>query len=200
MMEYGHLVLIAFLALSAIIDRLGSDLLVVLLEGSKILTGLGELTFFHAFTDVPVHESTLGVHQVKLVVQAGEHFSDGGRIGDHAHSTLDLGQVSAGNNRGRLVVDTALEASGAPVDELDGAFGLDGSDGSVDILAHNITTVHHAAGHVLAVTGVALHHGTGGLESTVGDLGHGQLLVVGLLGRDDRGIGRQQEVDTGVGN
>ena len=93
-----------------------------------------------------------------------------------------------------------LEASGAPVDELDGALGLDGGDGGVDVLGHDVTTVQHAAGHVLAVTGVALHHLVGGLECCVGDLRHRQLLVVGLLGGDDGSVGGQREVDTWVGH
>ena len=93
-----------------------------------------------------------------------------------------------------------LEASGAPVDELDGALGLDGGDGGVDVLGNDVTTVQHAAGHVLAVTGVALHQLTGGLEAGVGDLSHRQLLVVGLFGGDDGSVGGQREVDTWVGH
>merc|ERR1719376_885391 len=99
-----------------------------------------------------------------------------------------------------LVVDAALEASGAPVDELDGALGLDGGDSGVDVLGDNVTTVHEAAGHVLAVARVALGHHGGRLEGRVGDLGDGELLVVGLLGRDDRGVGGKHEVDAGVGH
>ena len=93
-----------------------------------------------------------------------------------------------------------LEASGAPVHELDGALGLDGGDGGVDVLGDDVTTVQHAAGHVLAVAGVTLHHLVGRLEAGVGDLSHRQLLVVGLLGGDDGGVGGQGEVDTGVGH
>ena len=40
------------------------------LEGGKILTGLGELSLLHALSDVPVHESTLGVHKIELVVNS----------------------------------------------------------------------------------------------------------------------------------
>jgi hypothetical protein len=48
------LVLITLLtALSGVIDGLSADLLVVLLEGSQVLTGLGELTFLHTLTNVP---------------------------------------------------------------------------------------------------------------------------------------------------
>lgn len=49
--------------------------------------------------------------------------------------------------------------------------------------------VHHSLGH----------HGRG-LKGGVGDLSHRQLLVVGLLGRDDRGVGGEHEVDAGVGH
>ena len=88
---------------------LDADLFVILLEGSQILTGLGEFTFFHTFTDVPVNEGTLGVHKIELVVDAGEDLSDGGGVGDHAAGAHDLGQVTTGDNGGGLVVDTALE-------------------------------------------------------------------------------------------
>ena len=96
--------------------------------------------------------------------------SDGGGVGHHAHSALDTGQVTSGNNGRGLVVDSALEAGRAPVDELHGALGLDGSDGRVDILGDDVTTVLHAARHELSVTGVALGHHVGGLEHSVGAL------------------------------
>ena len=97
-----------------------------------------------------------------------------------------------------MVIDTALEASWAPVDELDGSLGLDGGNGGVDVLGDNVTSVHHAAGHVLAVSGVALGHHGGGLESGVGDLSDGELLVVSFLGGDNWGIGRKHEMDSWV--
>ena len=60
---------------------------------------------------------------------------------------------------------TNLESSWAPVDELDGALGLDGGDGGVDVLGDNITTVQHAAGHVFTVTWITLNHLVGWLSS-----------------------------------
>ena len=161
---------------------------------------LGELTFLHTLTDVPVHEGTLGVHQVELVVDAGEDLGDGRGVGDHAARAHDLGQVTTGDNGGGLVVDTALETGGGPVDELDGALGLDGGHGGVHVLGDDVTTVHQAARHVLSVTRVALDHHRGGLEDGVGDLGNGQLLVVRLLSRDDGSVRGQHEVDTRVGH
>ena len=90
-----------------------------------------------------------------------------------------------------------LETSWAPINELDGALGLDGGNSSIDILGHDITAVQHAASHVLAVTRVALRHHRGRLEHGVGDFRDGELLVVGLLSRDDGG---KHEVDTWVGH
>jgi hypothetical protein len=97
-----------------------------------------------------------------------------------------------------LVVDTALEASGAPVNELDGTLGLDGGNGGVNVLWHNITTVHQAARHVLSVAWVALGHGGGRLEGTVGDFGDGQLFVVRFFGADDWGECTKHKVDSWV--
>jgi len=167
---------------------LGTDLFVILLKGGKILTSLRELALLHALTDVPVDEGALGVHEIELVVNAGQGLGNGSGVGDHAHGTLHTGQITAGDDGGGLVVDAAFEAGGAPVDELHGALGLDGGDGGVDILGDDVSSEHHAARHVLAVAGIALGEHVGGLEHGVGDLGHGQLFVVRFLGRDDGGV------------
>merc|ERR1712023_308859 len=159
----GLILLTLLLALT--LHGLGTDLLVILLKGSKVLTTLGELTLLHTLTDIPVDEGTLGVHKIELVVDAGEHLSNGGGVGDHAAGALDLGKVTTGDDGWWLVVDATLEAGWAPVDKLDGALGLDGGDGGIDILGDDVTTVHHTAGHVLAMTWVALGHHVGGLEA-----------------------------------
>jgi len=177
---------------------LNTDFFVILLKGSEILTGLGELSLFHTFSDVPVNEGSLGVHEIELVVESGPCLGDGRGVAQHAHSTLDLGQITAGNNGWRLVVDANLEASWAPVDELDGALGLDGGDGGVDVFGDDISSVQEATRHVFAVARVAFHHLVGGFEASVGDLSDGELFMVGLFGGDDRSVGGQREVDSGV--
>ena len=83
---------------------------------------------------------------------------------------------------------------------MDGPLGLDGGNGCIYVLGNNITAVQHAASHVLAVTGIAFHHLVGGFEAGIGDLGNTQLFVIGFLGRDDRSIRDQREVDTWVGD
>ncbi len=124
--------------------------------------------------------------------------TDGGGVRDHDDRTLDLGKVTSRHDGRGLVVDADLEDGGAPVDELDRALGLDGGDGRVDILGDDVTTVHEDARHVLSVARVTLDHHVRGLEDRVGDLGNRELLVVGLLGGDDRGERAQREVDPRV--
>ena len=126
------------------------------------------------------HFILYNLHEIELVVKSGPCLSDGGGVGQHADGTLNFGQVTAWNDGWWLVVDTDLETSWAPVDELDSSLGLDGGDGSVDILGDDVTSVQHAAGHVLSVSGVALDHLVGWLEASIGDLGNTKLLVVGL--------------------
>ena len=119
---------------------------------------------------------------------------------ENLHSALEVGKVAVGDLLGRLVADTDLETSRAPVDELDGALGLERGDGSVGLLGDDITTVQQASGHVLAVAGITLNHLVVGLKAAHGDLADGVGLVGSLVRGDDGGVGHQREVDTGVGD
>ena len=101
-------------------------------------------------------EGSLGVHEIEFMINSGEDLSDGSGVGDHADGSHDLGEVATGDNGGRLVVDTALEAGGAPVDEANGALALDGLHGGVHVSGRDVTAVEQTARHVLAVYGVAL--------------------------------------------
>ena len=143
-------------------------------------------------------EGSLGVHEIELVINSGEDFSNGGRVGNHADGSHDLGEITTWNNGWWLIVDTALETSWAPVNELDGSLGLDGGNGGVDILWDDITSVHEAACHVLSVSGVTLGHHSCGLEGRVGDLSNRELFMIGLLSRDNWSIRRKHEMDSGV--
>jgi hypothetical protein len=166
----------------------------------KTATHLRELALLHTLTDEPVNEGALRVEQVELAVKAGPGGGDGGGVGEHAERAGDLGKVTSGDVRGGLVADTELETGRAPVDELDGTLGLDGSNGRVDVLGDDVTAVEEGASHVLALARVALDHLVVGLEARVGELGN-RVGLVGRLGRrDDRGVGREREVDTGEGN
>ena len=82
--------------------------------------------------------------------------SSGRGIGDHAAGAHDFGQITARDHSGWpqlkigvspgadsqakwLIVDATLEASGAPIHELDGTLGLDGGHCRVHILRHHIS-------------------------------------------------------------
>ena len=122
------------------------------------------------------------------------------RPGENLHSAVEVGEVAVGDLLGRLVADTELESSRAPVDELNGTLGLEVGDGGVSVLRDDITTVKQTGGHVLAVAGVTLDHLVVRLEAVGGDLSDRVGLVGGLVGGDDGRVGDQREVDTGVGH
>ena len=184
--------------LTLTLGGLDSDLFVILLEGGKILSGLGELSLFHTLSDVPMDEGSLGVHEIELVIDSGEDLSDGGGVGDHAAGSHDLGEITTWNDGWWLVVDTDLETSWTPVDELDSSLGLDVGNRCVDILWNDITTVQEAAGHVFTVSWVTFDHLVGWLETSVGDFRDGKLFVVSLFCRDDWCVGGEREVNTWV--
>merc|ERR1719322_2018847 len=191
-----------FITLAVIsgLSRVKANLLVILLESSKILPGFGELTLLHTFSNIPVDEGPLGVHEVELMVKPGPGLRNSSGIAQHTDSPADLSKVATRDNSGWLVVNAYLETSRTPVDKLDAPLGLDGGNGSVHVLGHHVSSVEEAAGHVLSVTRVTLDHLVGWLKASVGDLRDGELLMVGLLGRDDGSIGDQGEVNPGVGH
>merc|ERR1712002_1237581 len=127
-----------------------------------------------------MNESSLGVHEIKLVVKSGPGFGDGCGVAQHADSALNLGQIATRNHSRGLVVDTDLESGWAPIYELDGPLGLDGGDGGVDVLGDDVSAVKQATRHVLTVTGIAFYHLVGRLETSVSDFGDGKLFVVSL--------------------
>jgi hypothetical protein len=148
---------------------------------------------------LPDHDlRSLGVHEVKLVGQSRPSFGDGRSVGEHAHSAVNLGKISVGDHLRWLVADTNLEASWAPVNELDGALGLQSGNGRVDVVRNNITTVQQASSHVLAGAGVTLDHLVVGLEARVRDLLDRVGFVLSLGSRNDGGVGDQGEVDAGI--
>lgn len=177
-----------------------TNFLVILFKGGQIFTSFGEFTFLHTFADIPMNESTLGIHQIELVIKTSPGFSDGSGVGQHTESTLDSSEVTTRDSSRSTAVDTDLETSRTPVNELDGTLGLDGRDGSVGVLGDNITTVQQTTRHVLAMTGITLDHLVVRLETSIGDLLDRELLMVSLGRGDDRGVGDQREVNTRVGD
>jgi len=103
-------------------------------------------------------ESSLGIHEIEFMIDSGEDFSDSSRVGDHADGSHDFSEITSWDDSWWLIIDTTFESSWAPVDELDGSLGLDGSNGGVDVLGDNVTSVHHTTGHVFTMSGIAFGH------------------------------------------
>jgi hypothetical protein len=107
------------------------------------------------------------------VVESGEDFSNGGRVRDHTDGSHDFSKVTTWDDGGGLIVNTDLESSGAPIDELDGSLGLDGGNGGIDVLGYDVSSVHHGAGHVFSVSRITLSHHVGRFKGRVGDFSNG---------------------------
>ncbi|KZC14009.1 hypothetical protein WN55_06539 [Dufourea novaeangliae] len=73
--------LVFFSAFSFAFCGVHSDLLVIFLESCKVFPSFGEFTFFHTFTDVPVNECSLGIHQVEFVIKTSPGFRDSCSVG-----------------------------------------------------------------------------------------------------------------------
>merc|ERR1712066_480221 len=118
-------ILLIFLSLPVILSfgRVKTNLLVILLKSSQVLTGLREFSLFHTLSNIAVDKSPLGVHQVELVVEPGPGLGDSRGVGQHAHSTGNLGLVTSRYDSGKLVVDSNLESSGTPGNKLDASLG-----------------------------------------------------------------------------
>jgi hypothetical protein len=63
------------------------------------------------------------------VIKTSPGFSNGGRVAQHAYGTLYFSQVTPWYNSWWLVVDSDLETSWTPINELDGSLGFDGCNG-----------------------------------------------------------------------
>lgn len=99
-----------------------------------------------------------------------------------------------------LVVNSQLETSGTPIDEVEGRFSLQGGDSGGAVTGDNISTVQQGNGHVLSVTRVANNHLVVWLETLEGQVGDLVGFVGALGSRDNRRIGDQGVVNTREGN
>jgi hypothetical protein len=145
-----------------------------------------------------VDESTLGVHEIELVVETVPGLGNGGGVGQHADGAVDGSQLATRDAHGFLVVDSELEAGGTPLNEVEGGFGLDGGNGLAAITGNDITAVEKSDSHVLSVAGVTDNHLVVGLEALESEVANLEALVRASVGRDHRGIGDKRVVDTRI--
>ena len=53
-----------------------------LFQSGQVFASLGKFALFHTFADIVVDEGALGVHEVKLVIDARKDFGDGRAVRD----------------------------------------------------------------------------------------------------------------------
>ena len=117
---------------------------------------------------------------------------------EHLHGTIHFCQIAVGHHLRRLVADANLEPGRAPIDKLDGPFGLQRRDGGVDVVGNDISPVQEAGRHVLAVAGITFHHLVVRLKTRHGNLLDRVLLVRRFCRRDDGRVGDKREVDARI--
>ena len=71
-----------------------------------------------------------------------------------------------------------LEASGTPVNKLDGPLGLDRCNRRINIFGNNISAVQQTASHVLAVSGVTFDL----ISNSNGEISSGEAAIQGEEG------------------
>jgi hypothetical protein len=147
-----------------------------------------------------VHERTLRVHEIELVVKATPRSGDGSGVGKHAKATSSPSKIASRNECRGFIADTELETSRAPIDKLNRTLGFDGGNSSLNILGDNVSTVKQTARHVFAFLGIALHHLIARLEAREGHLCDGVLFMGSLLRREKRRVCSEGEMDTREGN
>jgi hypothetical protein len=89
----------------SLLDGITGNFLVISFQCSEILASLGEFTFFHALTHIPVYKSTLGVHEVELMVKAAPCLGDSCSVSQHADRAVHGSELTARDTDRLLVID-----------------------------------------------------------------------------------------------
>jgi hypothetical protein len=97
-----------------------------------------------------------------------------------------------------LEADTNLEASRAPVNELNRTLGFESGHGCVYIFGYNVSAVQKAGCHVFAVARVTLDHLVVWFKAGHGNLLYGVGFVSSLGSGDNWSIGHEWEVDAWI--
>ena len=117
-----------------------------------------------------MNEGSLGVHEVKFVVQSGPSFRDGGGITQHTNSTWNFSQISPRNRRRRLIVDSNLRKY------IQLIIHLPVNEGSLGV--HEIELVVQSGPGLCDGSGIAQHANSTRNFSQIPSRDHGRRLIV----------------------
>ena len=96
------------------------------------------------------------------------------------------------------MVDSTLESSWTPINELHSTLGLNCCNCLVNILWNNISSVHQTCRHVSSMGWITLGHHTWRLKNTVGNLSNRKWFMECLFSRDNWRIRSQHKVNSRV--
>merc|ERR1719285_375002 len=176
------------------IDLIGSlfshNIQVVFLQESKVFSCLRKLSFLHTFTHIPMHKSSLGIHQVVLRVDPfGEHTADSNVVPNHSYILFSGGRDIFLNNSSWNFIQTYLETCGTPLDEADLVVLLEPLYGCICLFRLDVTTVVNRDCHILVLHRVklgVLDKHVLWLEAVVSDFSHHLCLMRCLLLANNR--------------
>jgi hypothetical protein len=98
------------------------------------------------------------------------------------------------------MVDSELETSWTPLDQVKVGFGLEGSDSGTAVAGHDVSAVEKGDSHVLSIAGIADNHLVVWFEALEGQVRN----LEGLMGRsgstNNWGVGDQWVMDTWIWN
>mmetsp|Transcript_30832 Transcript_30832/g.70736 ORF Transcript_30832/g.70736 Transcript_30832/m.70736 type:complete len:212 (+) Transcript_30832:189-824(+) len=130
-----------------------------------------------------MHESSLGIHLVKVFGACLQHAAQSCVIRDVEQSSRCLRQVTLSDVRWWLTVDTHLDTSRRPIDELDLITSLESLVYSKDLLWNDIAPEHQTDRRILACTRIIAARLHGGLKCRHRELRHCKAITVHVSSR-----------------
>merc|ERR1719285_683000 len=116
-----------------------------------------KLSFLHTFTNIPVHKSALGIHQIILRVDSlREHTAHRNIVTNHRYILLSRGRDVLINNRSWYFIQTYLETCGTPLNEADLVVLFQPLHGCICLFGLNVTTIVNRNRHILVLHRVKL--------------------------------------------
>lgn len=143
-------------------------------------------------------KSSFGEHHVELVIDFCPGLNDSCCRSQHGACSCDGCQVSSFHNCWRLAVDSDLEASRWPFDELQLAIFLYFGDSWIHVLRYDVASIQHAACDVLSTITIALHHLVFVFEQFRCQFSDRHLLMSSSRMRNQRGKWCERKMDSWI--
>ena len=180
--------LIIFFAFANLVDASGLVHFVLLDKVGHVRASLIELDSLETLVDVPVDESTPGVHLLELAIDTGEELTEGGGVTDEGSSHLETTWWD--------VADGGLDVGWDPLDEVASVPSLDVEHLLVDLFRGHAATEVGGDGEVDTPPWVASGHHVLVVEELAGELWDGKSTVLLAATGSEWSEAADEEVET----